>query len=72
MKKVELTEILFNQGKSGITDSHIIAAIANIPVNKTLEFLIQTDHKLSELARWVMKRWRKIERIGNTCTGYFL
>jgi DNA repair protein RadC len=60
----EPTEILYNQGKSGMTDSHIIAAIANIPVNKAREILIQADHKLSELARWDMERWLKIEGIG--------
>jgi DNA repair protein RadC len=60
----EPTEILYNQGKSAMTDSHIITAIANIPVNKAREILIQADHKLSELARWDMERWLKIEGIG--------
>jgi DNA repair protein RadC len=47
-----------------MTDYHIIAAIANIPVTKAREILIQADHKLSELARWDMERWLKIEGIG--------
>ncbi|MEX2592369.1 MAG: DNA repair protein RadC [Anditalea sp.] len=62
----EPTEILYNQGKSAMTDYHIIAAIANIGVDKAREILKLADNRLSELAKWDMERWLKIEGIGYT------
>ena len=47
----EPTEMLYNQGKSPMTDYQIIAAIANIPVDKAREILELADFRLSELAR---------------------
>jgi DNA repair protein RadC len=35
----EPTEMLYKQGKSAMTDYHIIAAIANIQVDKAREIL---------------------------------
>ena len=60
----EPTEMLYNQGKSAMTDYHIIAAIANIQVDKAREILALANNKLSELAKWDMERWLKIEGIG--------
>ncbi|MBD3630953.1 DNA repair protein RadC [Cyclobacterium sp.] len=62
----EPTEILYNQGKSAMTDYHIIAAIANIGVDKAREILKLADNRLSELAKWDMEKWLKIEGIGYT------
>ncbi|WP_262888106.1 hypothetical protein [Cyclobacterium roseum] len=41
MKISEPTEMLYNQGKSAMTDYHLIAAIANIPVDKAMFWLIK-------------------------------
>ncbi|WP_339901214.1 DNA repair protein RadC [uncultured Cyclobacterium sp.] len=60
----EPTEMLYNQGKSAMTDYHIIAGIANIQVDKAREILALANNKLSELAKWDMERWLKIEGIG--------
>ncbi len=60
----EPTEILYNQGKSAMTDYHIIAAIANIGVDKAREILKLADNRLSDLAKWDMEKWLKIEGIG--------
>ncbi|WP_439484480.1 JAB domain-containing protein [Cyclobacterium plantarum] len=57
----EPTEILYNQGKSAMT---FIAAIANIGVDKAREILKLADNRLSELAKWDMEKWLKIEGIG--------
>ncbi|WP_162344210.1 JAB domain-containing protein [Cyclobacterium salsum] len=62
----EPTEMLYNQGKSAMTDYHIIAAIANIGVDKAREILKLADNRLSELAKWDMEKWLKIEGIGYT------
>ncbi|WP_339714628.1 hypothetical protein [Cyclobacterium amurskyense] len=59
----EPTEMLYNQGKSAMTDYHIIAAIANIQVDKAREILALANNKLSELAKWDMEKWLKIEGI---------
>tara|TARA_R110000868_G_scaffold59941_4_gene183832 strand:- start:7176 stop:7346 length:171 start_codon:yes stop_codon:yes gene_type:complete len=48
----EPTEMLYNQGKSAITEYQIIAAI---PVDKVREILALADFRLSELARWDME-----------------
>ena len=55
--------MLYNQGKSAMTDYHIIAGIANIQVDKAREILALANNKLSELAKWDMERWL-IEGIG--------
>ncbi|WP_158861000.1 hypothetical protein [Lunatibacter salilacus] len=47
----EPKEMLYNQGKSAMTDYQIIAAIAKIPVDKAREILALADYRLSELAR---------------------
>ncbi len=60
----EPTEMLYTQGKSAMTDYQIIAAIANISVDKAREILALADFRLSELARWDMERWLKIAGIG--------
>lgn len=60
----EPTEMLYNQGKSAMTDYHLIAAIANIPVDKAREILVLADNRLAELAKWDMERWLKIAGIG--------
>lgn len=51
MKISEPTEMLYNQEKSAITDYQIIAAIANIPVDKARGIFALADFRLSELAR---------------------
>ncbi|SHN23301.1 DNA repair protein RadC [Cyclobacterium lianum] len=62
----EPTEMLYNQGKSAMTDYHLIAAIANIGVDKAREILKLADNRLSELAKWDMEKFLKIEGIGFT------
>jgi DNA repair protein RadC len=62
----EPTEILYNQGKSAMTDYHIIAAIANIRIDKAREILALGENRLSELAKWDLERWLKIDGIGYT------
>ena len=52
--------MLYNQGKSAITEYQIIAAI---PVDKVREILALADFRLSELARWDMEWWLKIAGI---------
>ncbi len=47
-----------------MTDYQIIAAIANIPLDKAMEILALADFRLSEMARWDMERWLKIAGIG--------
>ncbi|MDN3688604.1 JAB domain-containing protein [Cyclobacterium jeungdonense] len=62
----EPTEMLYKQGKSAMADYHLIAAIANIPVDKAKEILVRADNRLAELAKWDMERWLKIAGIGYT------
>ena len=62
--------MLYKQGKSVMTDYQIIAAIANIPVDKAREIL--ADFRLSEVARWDMERWLKIAGIGYDGTSHLI
>ncbi|MBR9775043.1 MAG: hypothetical protein GYB55_08535 [Cytophagales bacterium] len=55
-----------------MTDYHIIAAIANIQVYKAREILAMASNRLSELAKWDMERWLKIEGIGYAGYGNFI
>ncbi len=60
----EPCEILYNKGKSGLSDYHLIAAIGDISVEKAREILGLVDFRLSELAKWDVNSWLKIEGIG--------
>ncbi len=60
----EPCEILYNKGKSGLSDYHLIAAIGDITVEKAREILAMAEFRLSELAKWDLNAWLKIEGIG--------
>ncbi len=60
----EPCEILYNKGKSGMSDYHLIAAIGDITVDKAREILAIAEFRLSELAKWDINTWLKIEGIG--------
>lgn len=60
----EETEILYNKGRSGLSDYHLIAAIAGIGTQKAREILALANYSLGRLAKYSLTDWMRVAGIG--------
>lgn len=60
----EETEILYTKGRSGLSDYHLIAAIAGIRTQKAREILALANYSLGRLAKYSMSDWMRVAGIG--------
>ncbi|MFN3802182.1 RadC family protein [Belliella pelovolcani] len=72
MKKInwnalnEPVDTLYTHGKASMTDSQVLAVVAQIETSQAQQILLKADNNLANLARWSVRDWMEFDGIGIT------